>query len=201
VVTDFLFKDRDGQTPLPPDLQKGLKLKHIQNIGELDEFEEKNISEGLVWLKKNNENYRKYNFWKKLHKKLFGNVWAWAGKIRDNELANTYFLLPYQIHPAFKTLEGDLEYWLKNREIPFNEIAARFHERIETIHPFQNGNGRFGRILIEHFCLKENQIVPKWGISIKDNPKLRRDKYIDALDSARRTKNYDGLIKFMFDRG
>lgn len=198
MVSNFSFKDRDGQTPLPPELQKGLKLKHIQNMGELDEFEEKNIAEGLVWLKKNNENYRQYNFWEKLHKKLFGNVWSWAGKLRDHELDNPYFLLPHHIRPALKTLEDDFEYWLKKREISFNEIAARFHERIETIHPFPNGNGRFGRILVEHFCLKEKAEVPKWGMAIKNDPKLRREKYIDALDEARRTKKYEVLIKFMY---
>lgn len=32
-MSDFLFKDRNGQTPLPEELKKGLKPKHIQNMG------------------------------------------------------------------------------------------------------------------------------------------------------------------------
>jgi len=44
VVKNFLFKDRDGHTPLPPELQKSLKPTHIQTIGELDEYEEQNIA-------------------------------------------------------------------------------------------------------------------------------------------------------------
>ena len=43
-MSDFLFKDRDGQTPLPPELQKGLRIKTIQTVGELDEYEEDNIA-------------------------------------------------------------------------------------------------------------------------------------------------------------
>lgn len=37
-MNSFLFKDRDGQTPLPIELQKGLKVKFIQTIGERDEL-------------------------------------------------------------------------------------------------------------------------------------------------------------------
>ena len=51
-MSGFFFKDRDGQTPLPPELQKGLKVKSIQTIGELDEFEEDNIASSE---KKNNK--------------------------------------------------------------------------------------------------------------------------------------------------
>jgi Fic-DOC domain mobile mystery protein B len=198
MVNSFYFKDRDGQTPLPPELQKGLKPKHIQTMGELDEFEEKNIAEGLAWLERCNENYVTYEFWQKLHKKLFSDVWRWAGKIREHELTNPYFLLPHQVWPAFKQLEDDLKYWLDKREFPFQEIAARFHERIETIHPFANGNGRFGRILIEFFCRKENELIPTWGKKFKDDPKTRRQNYIIALDHSRQSLNYDRLIEFMY---
>ena len=147
MVANFSFKDRDGQTPLPEEFQKGLKPQHIQNMGELDEYEEKNISEGLAWLEKSDEDCITYEFWRKLHKKLFGDVWSWAlVRIRKHELNNPYFLDPHKIWPAFKKLEDDLKYWLEKRQItPFKKFPARFHERIETIHPFPNGNGRFGR--------------------------------------------------------
>ena len=51
-MSDFLLKDRDGQTPLPPELQNGLKIKTIQTVGELDEHEEDSIAKGLSWLEK-----------------------------------------------------------------------------------------------------------------------------------------------------
>ncbi len=194
----FLFKDREGQTPLPLELLKGLKPKHIQTIGELDEYEEKNIADGLVWLENCNEDCGSYNFWNKLHKKLFGDVWVWAGTVRNHEINNPYFLAPYEIWPAFKSLEDDLKFWLKNKTIPFFEIAARFHEKIETIHPYANGNGRFGRILVEYFCKQHQQQIPTWGIKFKNEPKIRRKTYIAALDHARKTVLYDELIEFMF---
>jgi len=198
LVNNFLFKDRDGQTPLPIELQRGLKLKHIQTVGELDEYEEDNIVEGLLWLRKQRRECTKYDFWIKLHKKLFENVWDWAGEIRKHELNNPYFYMPQHIWPAFKKLEDDLAYWLKEKTYLADEIAARFHEQIETIHPFANGNGRFGRILVEYFCLREKTRIPTWGAARKDDPIARRKQYIAALDSCRQNKSYAALIAFMF---
>lgn len=198
MVRNFLFKDRDGQTPLTPELQKGLRPKHIQTMGELDEYEENNIAEGLAWLDHCDEDCSNYAFWKKLHKKLFGDVWDWAGDVRKHALNNPYFHQPQQIWPAFKQLEEDLKFWMEKKDMPFREIAARFHERIQTIHPFANGNGRFGRILVEYFCKKEKEKIPTWGTKFKDDPKARRKRYIEALNHARTNCSYDLLIEFMY---
>lgn len=198
MVKNFLFKDRNGQTPLPPELQKGLKPAHIQTIGELDEYEEQNIVEGLSWLKNYDGDCLVYNFWLKLHKKLFGDVWKWAGTVRTHELNNPDFHLSHQIWPSLKQLENDINYWLKKKLFPQDELSARFHEKIETIHPFTNGNGRFGRILVEFFCEKNSIQTPTWGISLKSDPKARRQVYIAALNCARSKADYNPLIKFMF---
>lgn len=167
-------------------------------MGELDEYEEQNIAEGLVWLKRQRDHGITYDFWLKLHKKLFGDVWAWAGQVRTHELNNPDFHLPHQIWGALRQLEGDLAFWMEKQSLATKEIAARFHERIETIHPFANGNGRFGRVIVEHFCEKNAWPVPTWGYAWSDNPKERRKKYIAALDHVRRTKDYGLLVAFMY---
>ena len=117
-MSNFQFKDRDGQTPLPTELHKGLKPKHIQTMGELDEYEEQNIAEGLAWLAKQNDPGTTYTFWLKLHKKLFSDVWEWAGQVRTHELNNPDFHEPYQIWTGLRQLEGDLAI-LAEREILF----------------------------------------------------------------------------------
>lgn len=53
----FYFRDRNGQTPLPDELKKGLIPKHAQTIEELDEYEEANIAEGLNWLEGKEHRY------------------------------------------------------------------------------------------------------------------------------------------------
>ncbi len=156
-MNNFLFKDRDGQTPLPEELRKGLIPKNIQTVGELDEYEEQNIAEGLIWLEDTDEKCLDYIFWSKLHKKLLKDVWKWAGEIRKHDLNNPDFLLPANIRTELMKLIGNLEYWFEHKTYPENEIIARLHERLLTIHPFANGNGRWSRILTEYIC-KKNQI-------------------------------------------
>ena len=197
-MSDFLFKDRDGQTPLPPELQKGLKIKTIQTVGELDEYEEDNIAKGLSWLAKQKADPCKYDFWLKLHKKLFENVWSWAGKIRTHELANPDFKLPHEIWPELYQLEKDLDFWISARSVSNQELAARFHERIETIHPFANGNGRFGRIVTEQVCKYHQFDVPSWGAKFKSDPMNRRKAYIAGLIQSRQKGDYTMLITVMF---
>ena len=197
-MSNFLFKDRDGQTPLPYELHKGLKVKTIQTVGELDEYEEDNIAKGLIWLSKQKTNPCKYDFWLKLHKKLFEHVWSWAGKIRTHELANPDFKLPHEIWPELYQLEKDLDYWIKGKTFSNQELAARFHERIETIHPFANGNGRFGRIITEQICRFHQYEIPLWGRKMQNNAAKRRETYIKALTQARRNGDYSELIAMMF---
>ena len=197
-MSDFLFKDRDGQTPLPPELQKGLKIKTIQTVGELDEYEEDNIAKGLSWLAKQKGNPCKYDFWLKLHKKLFENVWSWAGKIRTHELANPDFKIPHEIWPQLYQLQNDLEAWISDASLPRQELAARFHERIETIHPFANGNGRFGRMITEQICRYCHYEIPTWGRRLRHDPAKRRAAYISALTRARREGDYSMLASLMF---
>jgi Fic-DOC domain mobile mystery protein B len=199
MVANFYFKDRDGQTPLPRDLQKGLIPNHIQTIGELDEYEETNIAEGLIWLQNYSEDdYLTYNFWLKLHKKIFGKVWSWAGEVRSHDLNDPDFLRPTDIWPAFKQLEDDFKFWLENKTYDEKELVARFHERIETIHPFNNGNGRFGRILTEYICERKKMKIPTWGLKLENDPNNRRKIYIASIVRARRERKFKDLMEFMF---
>jgi len=167
-------------------------------MGELDEHEETNIAKGLLWLAKQKDDPKKYNFWLKLHKKLFENVWAWAGKVRTHELDNSDFCHPREIWPELYQLEQNLNAWVNLRSYPADYVASRFHERIETIHPFANGNGRFGRILTEQICLDLKISKPTWGLQFSHDPAQRRKHYIDAIVAARRNLDYDPLIGVMF---
>lgn len=198
MVRSFYFKDREGQTPLTEDQYRGLIPSHIQNMAELDEYEEANITKGLVWLdKQKDKNYLKYEFWLKLHKKLFSEVWKWAGIIRENELSNPYFIHPPKIWTEIGNLEKSILSWLEHESYSNKETAARIHERLLTIHPFPNGNGRFSRILTEHICAHLKWPKPIWSKNITD-PKERRSEYIASIDEARQTRNYSRLEKFIF---
>lgn len=65
---------------------------------------------------------------------------------------------------------------------------ALFHARYESIHPFQDGNGRTGRILIFRECLV-NGLVP---LIIEDN---NRNQYLEALGEFRKTNKIELLVE------
>ncbi len=65
-------------------------------------------------------------------------------------------------------------------------VLADFHAQYESIHPFQDGNGRTGRLILFRECLK-NGIVP---IVIED---VNRSEYLDALKEYREEKSLDKL--------
>lgn len=67
------------------------------------------------------------------------------------------------------------------------ETIAKFHARFETIHPFQDGNGRVGRMILFKQCL-DNNITP---IVIKE---IDKPIYINALHKAQTDENFIDLI-------
>lgn len=73
--------------------------------------------------------------------------------------------------------------------------TAIMHAQFETIHPFMDGNGRVGRILIPLYLYKQNQIsLPCFFIS----EALERDKfkYYDLLNGIRKNNDWNAWIDF-----
>lgn len=81
--------------------------------------------------------------------------------------------------------------WYSDQKINISKLAE-FHARYESIHPFQDGNGRTGRLILFRECLK-NEIVP---IVIED---ANRNEYLDALKEYREENSVNKLIS-LFER-
>ena len=76
--------------------------------------------------------------------------------------------------------------WYYDRKVDIS-VLAEFHVRYESIHPFQDGNGRTGRLILFRECLK-NSIVP---VVIED---ANRNEYLEALKEYREEKSFSKLI-------
>ncbi len=76
--------------------------------------------------------------------------------------------------------------WYGNQDVNIS-VLSEFHARYESIHPFQDGNGRTGRLIIFRECLK-NGIVP---VVIED---ANRNMYLESLKEYREEKKLDKLI-------
>lgn len=86
---------------------------------------------------------------------------------------------------------GNLLAWYEKQVVDL-KVLAEFHARYESIHPFQDGNGRTGRLIIFRECLK-NGIVP---LVIED---VNRNEYMDALKEYRELQIVEKL-KVLFEK-
>ena len=71
-----------GQTPLDQDEKDGLLITTISTRSELDEFEQLGVERAVEWTRRRKialEDILTEDFVKKLHRRMFGDVWKWAG--------------------------------------------------------------------------------------------------------------------------
>ena len=191
------FNNQEGQTVLDEDEKEGLKIKSISTQGELDEFEQFNIEKAVEWTIRNKfkeENILTEKFIKDLHKKMYGEVWKWAGEFRKS---NKNIGIDWTgISTSLKNLLDDTKYWIEFKTFSSEEIAIRFKHRIVSIHCFPNGNGRHSRlmadIIIESIFDEE---VFSWNKSNMVRADETRSKYITALRDADHGM-ISALIKF-----
>lgn len=173
-----------GATPLDPDELEGLKFSHIQTRGELDQVEQVNIQDGLLWLKKQRTpDVLSEVFILRLHKEMLGEVWEWAGTFRRTE--KNIGVAPEQIAVELRNLLDDVSYWIEHEIFIAKEIALRFHHRLVKIHLFANGNGRHARIMTDALLTKAmNEHPIDWGnVNLQDSGE-HRSEYITALRQA-----------------
>ena len=140
----------EGQTPLDDDEQEGLLITTITTRGELDEFEQLNIEEAIIWSLRRSfklEDVFTESLIKTLHIKMYGNVWKWAGEFRKSN--KNIGVDKFEISVELNKLLNDTIYWIENKVFEPDEIAIRFKHRLVSIHCFPNGNGRHSRLIAD----------------------------------------------------
>lgn len=175
-----------GQTPLDPDEMDGLRLDAIATRGELDEWEQWNIEQAVQWSLRRSfraEEVFTEDFIRALHRRMFGEVWSWAGKFRKSD--KNIGVAWSQIPVALRCLLDDAIYWYKNSTYNPDELVLRFKHRLVAIHCFPNGNGRHGRLLADILNEKVfRQPQYSWGSACPDAPGVLRERYISAMKAA-----------------
>ena len=97
-----------------------------------------------------------------------------------------------------QTAMSDLEKYI-NENVDYDPLirAALIHYQFETIHPFLDGNGRIGRLLILLY-LMEQRLIEKPVIYISYFLKKNQIEYYDRISEVRRTGNFEQWIRFFF---
>ncbi len=193
------IKYEDGQTPLEPDERDGLTISTVSTRAELDEVEQRNIEEAIRWTLERRKRFTPNEilteqFVIELHKRMYGEVWEWAGSFRKTN--KNIGVDKFQISIELRTLLEDCSFWITNKTFSEEEIAIRFKHRIVVIHCFPNGNGRHSRLMADIIIEKVfRKPVFTWGSQSLIRKNSLRSAYLEALREAD-NGNMKQLIEF-----
>jgi Fic family protein len=116
----------------------------------------------------------------------------WIGGATIND---ALFIPP--VHTSVPELMSDIEKFIHNEEIYFPELLkiALVHYQFETVHPFLDGNGRVGRLLIPLYLVNEG-ILKKPILYLSDFMENHRKLYYENLMNVREKNDINQWFKF-----
>jgi Fic family protein len=117
----------------------------------------------------------------------------WIGPVGAPLLQATFVPPPV---PEMHVALGDFEKFFHRQDaLPVLIEAGLTHAQFETIHPFLDGNGRVGRLLIT-FLLVHRGVLRAPLLYLSHYFKLHRTEYYDRLTAVRRNGDWEGWLRF-----
>jgi len=134
---------------------------------------------------------------KELHLIVFKNSKEFAGQLRQKgeevAVVNSLGIIIHQGAPQSRIifLLNELTKWYnQNRKLPGLVLAAVVHNQFENIHPFADGNGRVGRLLLNNILIKNN--LPPIDIDLKN-----QREYYNSLQEYQKKNNLKPTIDLL----
>ena len=192
-----LSVEPEGATPLEPDELVGLIPTWVSNRAELNEVEQENIVEAMRWAfgqKWTTDSLLSDKTMRQLHKRMFGDVWKWAGTFRRRE--TSIGVAPSQIAVQLRNLLADARARTETTKgaKAADELAVWFHHRLVQIHPFPNGNGRHARLVADLLVVALGGTRFTWGSADLTGAGEARSNYLAALRKADAEFDYELLL-------
>src|SRR3989344_2648351 len=163
-----------------------------------DEIEAVNVAKAINFVKKTNEKLS-IDLIKRLHFICFKGTKIFTGKLRNVEVVikNSLGIIVHRGAP-FKEVESlmkELIQWYNENEKKYPPLllASIVHNQFEKIHPFQDGNGRIGRLLLNYVLLKHN--YPPINIKVED-----RREYYEILRRFDKERDIESTLKFLISQ-
>jgi Fic-DOC domain mobile mystery protein B len=131
LISKLTLNQVPGNTPLDQD-DIALLIPSLSTQGELNQFEEANITEANAWalnprVLKNQDPFTE-PYVRELHKRMFHHTWKWAGIYRAKELSIGF---PCdEIRNQIPALLDNARYWIDHKTFDPDEIAIRVHHRM-----------------------------------------------------------------------
>ncbi|MEA3430097.1 MAG: Fic family protein [Nanoarchaeota archaeon] len=186
----------EGSTVLLSEVKELLSGEEKPHDNE--EIETLNVAEAIDFIKTSKQKIT-VAFIKKLHKICFNGTKGFAGKLRDVNviIRNAQGDIIHEGAPI-KQLQPLLKelckwYFSHKNKYPPLLLAAVMHNQFEKIHPFQDGNGRVGRLLLNYVLLKHN--YPPINIRLRD-----RVKYYHCLHEYDHKNDIKTTLKFLISQ-
>ena len=171
------------------------EILHKQRVSDAEELETKGVAKAVEYVKDTKKDLS-IGMMQKLHKICFEGSKSFAGKIRNVEVVvrNSKGEILHQgvpvsqLQPALKDMAG----WYKKNKTKFKPLvlAAIMHNQFEYIHPFQDGNGRVGRLLLIFILLKNK--YPPINITLEE-----RAEYYTTLQEYQKSQNLKPTMEFL----
>lgn len=182
-MTELLFhEDDDANTPLDAEEMQQLIPSYITLRRELNEAEQINIAHATKWLSSRRSDPLEEAFLGELHRRMFGQVWRWAGQYRKT--ARNIGVDANRVRMDTAQAIDDARFWVANATYAPDEIAVRYSHRLVAIHPFPNGNGRLSRMVGDLLALQLGRTQFSWGSRNLTDANVTRAAYIAALRAA-----------------
>jgi Fic-DOC domain mobile mystery protein B len=188
-----------GNTPLDADEAEDLIPDSLRRKSDLNAWEALNIAHAQEWaFARSRTDPLSVDAMQELHRRMFGETWRWAGEFRKSDKT----ISPYhwsQVRPMLHDLVQDIrtQYEASSRSSEeLDAIAARFHHRLVSIHPWPNGNGRHARLATDILLTHWGRPLFTWGNADLVARGTARTNYLSALRAAD-AGNYQPLLQFV----
>ena len=180
-----LFDEPHDATPLEPEERDGLLQSWVTTRADLNEAEQASIDKGAAWARRRRgRDMLSEDFVRTLHKRMLGDVWAWAGSYRRT--GRNIGVDAYRIPAEVAQLLDDVRFWVEHGTYDPDEAAVRLHHRLVSIHPFPNGNGRHARMMADLLVQQLGRPPFTWGGADPTDIGAKRRRYVEALQRADR---------------
>lgn len=187
----------EGSTILPEEVEDILKRGRWPNKPKEEISETYGVAKAIEHIRKTKEHIS-ISLLLELHRIVFLNSKHFAGKFRARGIevvvADAYGNILHRGAPSTqvrKLLKRLVEWYGKNKNrYPPLVISAVVHNQFENIHPFQDGNGRVGRLLLNNILLKHG--MPPLNIELRN-----RKEYYAALQDYEHKHDIRPTIELM----
>jgi Fic-DOC domain mobile mystery protein B len=122
-----------------------------------------------------------YEWFLKLHEEMFGEVWTWAGEVRRHDV--NIGVPHFQITESLSALASNLHGWAEFGHT-LETQATWLHHKSVQIHPFENGNGRWARLLASIWLKQHGEPIVAWPDTLLGEASEIRGEYLSAIRAA-----------------